>query len=80
MTPEAEAKLVAHLNDLADQMGWGVREVLLFRLNRRGFVKISVSGPFGGKEIGHLIRLLEVQRDMLSETGERLDCMPEAQI
>ena len=76
MTPEVEAELVARLNGLADQMAWGKREVLLFRLSHRGFVQISVSGPFGSKEIGHLIRLLEVQRDMLAETGDQLDGMP----
>ena len=77
MSPEVEAKLVRQLTDLADQMAWGTREVLLFRLSRRGVVQISVSGPFGGTEIGHLIKLLELQRDMLADSGDQLDGMPE---
>ena len=63
--PRVDAVL-DQMSDVMDRMFYGERDVFSVALSDRGRVRISVSGPYGLREVEAVIRMLEAQRDIMS--------------
>lgn len=67
--PMTAEEALRKIGEVADQMFWAEREVLRLRIAERAEVIIRATGPFGIEQIERLIRLLQMQRDIMVEAA-----------